>query len=167
MATVSTPKRGEVWLVRFDPSAGAEIRKVRPAVVVNLDAIGRLPYESWLRSRIGRATLGISRARGPSAPRSEAGGSLVASLAQCYTSTRKGDAMQTVFIKFVTREDRVRGFYELATKAKIGSFPDEVYQVPVNALKLLDDQQVAYRRATDAEVKAAHDQIRNPAPAVL
>ena len=43
MATVPTPKRGEVWLVRFDPSAGAEIRKVRPAVVVNLDAIGRLP----------------------------------------------------------------------------------------------------------------------------
>ena len=34
MATVPTPKRGEVWLVRFDPSAGAEIRKgasgVRP-----------------------------------------------------------------------------------------------------------------------------------------
>ncbi|MGA7495475.1 MAG: type II toxin-antitoxin system PemK/MazF family toxin [Isosphaeraceae bacterium] len=43
MTTVPTPKRGEVWLVRFDPSAGAEIRKVRPAVVVNLDAIGRLP----------------------------------------------------------------------------------------------------------------------------
>ena len=43
MATVPTPKRGEVWLVRFDPSAGAEIRKVRPAVVVNLDAIGRRP----------------------------------------------------------------------------------------------------------------------------
>ena len=44
MATVPTPKRGEVWLVRFDTSAGAEIRKVRPAVVVNLDAIGgRLP----------------------------------------------------------------------------------------------------------------------------
>ena len=37
------PKRGEIWLVRFDPSTGAEIRKVRPAVVVNLDAIGRLP----------------------------------------------------------------------------------------------------------------------------
>jgi mRNA interferase MazF len=43
MAIVTTPKRGEVWLVRFDPSAGAQIRKVRPAVVVNLDAIGRLP----------------------------------------------------------------------------------------------------------------------------
>ena len=75
--------------------------------------------------------------------------------------------MQTVFIKFLTHEDRVRGFYELATKARIGSFPGEVYQVPVEALKLLDNQQVAYRRATDVEVKAAHDQVRNPAPAVL
>jgi mRNA interferase MazF len=43
MAMVPTPKRGEIWLVRFDPSIGAEIRKIRPAIVVNLDAIGRLP----------------------------------------------------------------------------------------------------------------------------
>jgi mRNA interferase MazF len=43
MPMVPSPKRGEVWLVRFDPSAGAEIRKVRPAVVASLDAIGRLP----------------------------------------------------------------------------------------------------------------------------
>jgi hypothetical protein len=32
--------------------------------------------------------------------------------------------MQTAFIKFTTQEDRVRGFYELATKARIGSFPN-------------------------------------------
>jgi len=43
MAKVPTPKRGEIWLVDFDPSIGAEIRKVRPAVVVSLDTIGRLP----------------------------------------------------------------------------------------------------------------------------
>jgi mRNA interferase MazF len=43
MAKQPTPKRGEVWLVRFDPSTGAEIRKVRPAVVVSVDAVGRLP----------------------------------------------------------------------------------------------------------------------------
>lgn len=30
-------------MVDFDPSVGAEIRKVRPAVVINLDSIGRLP----------------------------------------------------------------------------------------------------------------------------
>ena len=43
MATVATPSRGEVWLVRFDPSLGAEIRKLRPAVVISVDSIGRLP----------------------------------------------------------------------------------------------------------------------------
>jgi mRNA interferase MazF len=43
MATVQRPQRGEIWTVRFDPSVGAEMRKLRPAVVANLDAIGRLP----------------------------------------------------------------------------------------------------------------------------
>jgi mRNA interferase MazF len=43
MSTAPTPARGEVWLIDFDPAVGAEIRKVRPAVVVSLDAIGRLP----------------------------------------------------------------------------------------------------------------------------
>lgn len=37
------PIRGEVWLVRFNPQVGAEIEKLRPAVVVSLNAIGRLP----------------------------------------------------------------------------------------------------------------------------
>jgi mRNA interferase MazF len=43
VATTTQPKRGEIWLVRFDPSRGAEIRKIRPAVVLSVDAIGRLP----------------------------------------------------------------------------------------------------------------------------
>jgi mRNA interferase MazF len=43
MGKAPAPKRGEVWLVDFDPAVGAEIRKTRPAVVINLDAIGRLP----------------------------------------------------------------------------------------------------------------------------
>jgi mRNA interferase MazF len=43
MATVPAPKRGEVWLVDFDPAVGAEIRKVRPDVVISIDTIGRLP----------------------------------------------------------------------------------------------------------------------------
>jgi mRNA interferase MazF len=43
MATTAQPKRSEVWLVRFDPLQGAEIRKIRPAVVLSVDAIGRLP----------------------------------------------------------------------------------------------------------------------------
>jgi hypothetical protein len=75
--------------------------------------------------------------------------------------------MQTVFIKFSTSDDRVRGFYELATKARIASFPAEVYQIPVEALELLDSQSISYRRATELEIKAANDQVRNPTPAVL
>jgi hypothetical protein len=75
--------------------------------------------------------------------------------------------MQTIFIRFLTPEDRVRGFYELATRSRISSLPGEMYQVPIDALRLLEDQHIAYRRAADAEVKEAHDQVRNPAPAVL
>lgn len=43
MATAPTPKRGEIWLIDFDPAVGAEIRKVRPAVVASVQGIGRLP----------------------------------------------------------------------------------------------------------------------------
>ncbi len=43
MSMSSLPSRGEVWLINFDPAVGAEISKVRPAVVINEDHIGRLP----------------------------------------------------------------------------------------------------------------------------
>lgn len=42
---VPGPKRGEVWVVNFDPTVGAEIRKTRPAVVTSSDAVGRLPIK--------------------------------------------------------------------------------------------------------------------------
>ena len=29
-----SPKRGEVWIINFDPTVGSEIRKTRPAVVL-------------------------------------------------------------------------------------------------------------------------------------
>ena len=31
---VTWPKRGEVWLVDFEPTRGAEIKKTRPALVI-------------------------------------------------------------------------------------------------------------------------------------
>ena len=40
-----TPKRGEIWLVNFDPTVGAEIRKIRPAVVISSNAADRLPIK--------------------------------------------------------------------------------------------------------------------------
>ena len=39
------PKRGEIWLVNFDPTLGSEIKKVRPAVVLSSDATGKLPIK--------------------------------------------------------------------------------------------------------------------------
>jgi mRNA interferase MazF len=36
-------RRGEVWLINLDPTIGSEIRKTRPAVIVNDDTIGLLP----------------------------------------------------------------------------------------------------------------------------
>lgn len=37
--------RGEVWLINLDPTLGSEIKKTRPAVIVNDDAIGILPLK--------------------------------------------------------------------------------------------------------------------------
>ena len=75
--------------------------------------------------------------------------------------------MQTVYIKFLNDAARAKGFFELAKRSRIGSLPGQVYQVPLEALNLLEETQIDYRRATDAEVKEAHDQIRNPSAAVL
>ena len=36
-------QRGEIWLINLDPTIGAEIRKTRPAVIVNDDEMGILP----------------------------------------------------------------------------------------------------------------------------
>jgi mRNA interferase MazF len=36
-----TPRRGEVYLVGFDPSVGSEIRKTRPALVLQNDVANR------------------------------------------------------------------------------------------------------------------------------
>ena len=43
MAKAPIPSRGEIWLVNFDPAVGFEIQKLRPALVMSLDSIGRLP----------------------------------------------------------------------------------------------------------------------------
>jgi mRNA interferase MazF len=36
-------KRGEVWLINLDPTLGAEIKKIRPAVIVSNNDLGKLP----------------------------------------------------------------------------------------------------------------------------
>lgn len=48
-----SPERGEIWLVRFDPAVGDEIRKMRPALVVSSSRLSRLrlriviPITKW------------------------------------------------------------------------------------------------------------------------
>lgn len=48
-----TTSRGEIWLVNLDPAIGDEIKKIRPAVIVNSDAVGILalrviaPITAW------------------------------------------------------------------------------------------------------------------------
>jgi mRNA interferase MazF len=38
-------KQGEIWLINLDPTIGAEIKKTRPAIIVNDNAIGKLPLK--------------------------------------------------------------------------------------------------------------------------
>jgi len=38
-------KQGEIWLINLDPAIGAEIKKTRPAIIVNDNVLGRLPLK--------------------------------------------------------------------------------------------------------------------------
>ncbi|MGF1586815.1 MAG: type II toxin-antitoxin system PemK/MazF family toxin [Bacteroidales bacterium] len=38
-------KQGEIWLINLDPAIGAEIKKTRPAVIVNDNVLGKLPLK--------------------------------------------------------------------------------------------------------------------------
>lgn len=38
-------KQNEIWLINLEPTIGAEIRKTRPAVIINDDALGKLPLK--------------------------------------------------------------------------------------------------------------------------
>jgi mRNA interferase MazF len=38
-------KQGEIWLINLDPAIGAEIKKTRPALIVNNNALGKLPLK--------------------------------------------------------------------------------------------------------------------------
>jgi mRNA interferase MazF len=38
-------RQGEIWEINLNPTVGAEIKKKRPAVIINDDAIGILPLK--------------------------------------------------------------------------------------------------------------------------
>ncbi|MGM0600162.1 MAG: type II toxin-antitoxin system PemK/MazF family toxin [Candidatus Rifleibacteriota bacterium] len=39
------PARGEIWLINFDPTIGAEIKKTRPALILSINSLGILPLK--------------------------------------------------------------------------------------------------------------------------
>ena len=38
-------KQGEIWQIELDPTIGAEMKKTRPALIINVDALGKLPLK--------------------------------------------------------------------------------------------------------------------------
>jgi mRNA interferase MazF len=38
-------RQGEIWLIDLNPTVGAEMQKVRPALIVNVDTLGKLPLK--------------------------------------------------------------------------------------------------------------------------
>ena len=38
-------KQGEIWKIELDPAVGAEMKKSRPALIINADALGKLPLK--------------------------------------------------------------------------------------------------------------------------
>ena len=38
-------KRSEVWQINLDPTIGSEIRKIRPAIIINNNELGVLPLK--------------------------------------------------------------------------------------------------------------------------
>ena len=38
-------KQGEIWQIKLDPTIGAEMKKTRPALIISVDALGKLPLK--------------------------------------------------------------------------------------------------------------------------
>ena len=38
-------KQSEIWQIRLEPTVGAEINKSRPALIISVDALGKLPLK--------------------------------------------------------------------------------------------------------------------------
>jgi mRNA interferase MazF len=53
MSATSNPKRGEIWDIDLNPTKGQEINKIRPAVIISSDGVGKLrlkiivPITEW------------------------------------------------------------------------------------------------------------------------
>jgi hypothetical protein len=74
---------------------------------------------------------------------------------------------ELAYIRFLSEADEERGFAELMRRTELHAFPEGVYGVNPEALSVLDDLQIRYRRATGEEVSAnvPPRTVRNPVAA--
>ena len=49
-----------------------------------------------------------------------------------------------VRIKFKTKQDQINGFYELATKGRVRSLPDGIFEIADHHLKILEVGGITY-----------------------
>jgi len=54
---ITAPRRGDVWLVSFDPTVGAEIKKTRPALILQNDIANRHSPITIVAALTSRFTL--------------------------------------------------------------------------------------------------------------
>ncbi|MFN3762210.1 MAG: type II toxin-antitoxin system PemK/MazF family toxin [Anaerolineae bacterium] len=108
-------QRGEVWLINLDPTVGAEIRKTRPAVIVNDDALGILPLRVVVPITEWKDRYAVAPWMVRLEPDERNG----------LTKTSAADAFQ---VRSVARERLVR---------RLGRLSDEVMQEIAQALALV------------------------------
>ncbi len=56
MTEPSVPRRGEIWLVDFNPARGHEQAGIRPALVLQSDAINRTTFGTVVVLAVSKAT---------------------------------------------------------------------------------------------------------------
>lgn len=68
-----------------------------------------------------------------------------------------------VRIRFLSERDEVKGFYLLATRARLRGLPDGVYEIAKAYLSLLEQRSIKYTIISPTDVKLDKAQAaRNP-----
>ena len=69
--------------------------------------------------------------------------------------------MTLVKIKFKTKKDKVKGFYDLITRRRVVSLPDDVFQVPKSALRGLNRKRLKYDVLAEEDLDHAFKTLRD------
>lgn len=61
--------------------------------------------------------------------------------------------MSRVYVKFKNKEDRIKGFYALATQTKVEGLSGDIFGISEEDLPILKNSQVGFDIASPEEVK--------------